>query len=417
VTSITALGTAGLAITSGNFSDSGTISVGTAGTAGVLTISGPFTQSAGSITVYAGHLLTFASLGHASAYPIFKSTVSMLGSGAEIDTDTQLAFSGGTLAVSGAGGTGANTIGGVGGGNLRVYNNGTVDVGSPTAASFLALATGSLTVGALDPNGTGTGGTLNDYFGSGLTMPAAGTLVVKSLGVINMDGAGAGITTGSSGLDIRAADPGATAGTLNTFGTGNTITGSVTNAGIVNVGASGKPASSLGVTGDFSDSGALNVNSGCTLTVTGALGASGTIDMYGAGVTAGSLGLNGGTLTTHGGDAITAPLTNAGTITFVGALHTLSLTGAYTQTAAGTLAMRLDNGSPSINDVFTISAGATLNGTLSLTGLHSLTAGQTWVLIDVGAGVITNDFATIDFPDQGAWLAAKGPPYSVQKLA
>jgi hypothetical protein len=238
--------------------------------------------------------------------------------------------------------------------------------------------------------------------------------VVKSLGVLNMYGAGAGIITGSSGLDIRAADPGTAAGTLQTYGTGNGITGSVGDAGIVNVGASGKPASSLAVTGTFTDSGALNVNNGCTLTVGGALGASGTIDMYGAGVTAAALGLNGGTLTTHGaGDAITAPLTNAGTINFVGALHTLTLTGSYTQTSVGTLEMRLDNGG--VSDAFDVSGTATLDGTLTLTAFGgALNGNQTWFLIYTGGG-LSADFTTINFPDNGNWLSGGVATFFVSK--
>jgi hypothetical protein len=202
---------------------------------------------------------------------------------------------------------------------------------------------------------------------------------------------------------------------LNTFGTGNAITGSVSDAGVVNVGASGSPASSLAVTGTFTDSGALNVNGGCTLTVGGALGVSGTLDMYGAGVTAASLGLNGGTLTTHAGDAITAPLTNAGTITFVGALHTLTVTGSYTQTSAGALQVRVGNGEAS--DALSISAAATLGGTLTVTEYGSdLNAGQTWDIISAGAAITTN-FATWNFPNDGnplwQWVII-GPFYEIK---
>ncbi|HMF20218.1 MAG TPA: hypothetical protein VKE98_23625, partial [Gemmataceae bacterium] len=98
--SISALGPTGLAISSANFSDSGTIAAGSSSMAGSLTISGPFTQSAGTITVNGGSLLTFDSLKDPSAYPVFQSAVSMLG-GATIATDTQLAISGGSLVVTG----------------------------------------------------------------------------------------------------------------------------------------------------------------------------------------------------------------------------------------------------------------------------------------------------------------------------
>src|SRR5262249_42942547 len=148
---------------------------------------------------------------------------------------------------------------------------------------------------------------------------------------------------------------------------------------VINVGSNGGAASSLGVTGSVTASGTVNLNTGCSLGVAGSVGVSGALNMYGGALTAGALTLSGGTLTTNGGggsgDSISAPLTNNGTVTFAGTLHTLTLTGDYTQGSAGTLIFRVANGAT--NDVFTISGGATLAGTLTITAIGTLTAGQT----------------------------------------
>jgi hypothetical protein len=266
--------------------------------------------------------------------------------GTTIATDTQLAFSGATLNAVGAG---AHTIAGIGGsgGNLRVYNTGVINVGtaSPTLATVLTVSTGSVTVGALDPNGTGTGGTLNLYATTTLAMPAAAspsTFDVTALGVINMKGATITMATARvANLNIHMGGSGLANGQLNSLG-----------------------APALG-------------------------------------------------------DVIAGNVVNNGTIAFGGAaLHALGITAAtgggfYTQGPTGTLAMRLDNGE--VNDVLTVAATATLNGTLSLSGLNPLTALQTWDLI--GAAAIGGDFQTRIWPDGGTWVSAVGPPYSVTKAA
>jgi hypothetical protein len=331
--SITAHGTIGMAVTSANFSDSGTITVGTSTTPSALAISGPFTQSAGTITVNAGSTLTFDSLADPSAYPVLEATVNMMGSDAEIDTDTQLAISGGTLTAKGAD---HDIIGGTGG-DVRIYNSGTVDVGvSGTSTATLELDTGSLTVGALDPDGTATGGTVNVYVAATLSMPAAATTSsfdVTALGVVNMYGGTIDMdTTRVGSLDIHAASSGLAAGQLNSNG-----------------------GSLMGMTID---------------------------------------------------DTIDGSVQNDGVISFGGAaLHTLDVSDDFTQDSSGTLDMRLDNSEK--NDKLTVGGTATLDGTLSLTGLHSLSSFQTWTIMTYGAS--SGDFDTVDFPDTNLrWVA--GPP-------
>ena len=55
----------------------------------------------------------------------------------------------------------------------RVYNSGVIDVGNTSASNEFSVTTGSLTVGALDPNGAATGGTVHLYTNSALTMPVS----------------------------------------------------------------------------------------------------------------------------------------------------------------------------------------------------------------------------------------------------
>jgi len=78
---------------------------------------------------------------------------------------------------------------------------------------------------------------------------------------------------------------------------------------------------------------------------------------------------------------------------------------AYTQGTQGTLIFRVGNGS--VKDVFTISGAATLAGTLTITAVGTLTAGQTWDVLLAGVG-ITTDFTTKNFPADGNpdWDAA-----------
>src|SRR5438445_10945455 len=91
---------------------------------------------------------------------------------------------------------------------------------------------------------------------------------------------------------------------------------------------------------------------------------SGGLDMYGAFMLGTADLFLSGILTTHGGlagqgDSITVTsLTNTGTITFVGMLHTLSLGGNYYQ--SGTLEMRIGATSNDYIEAGTANLGGTL---------------------------------------------------------
>jgi hypothetical protein len=112
-----------------------------------------------------------------------------------------------------------------------------------------------------------------------------------------------------------------------------------------------------------------------------------------------------------GGNLIKGNVSNGGTIQFGGAvLHTLGITGDYSQSSSGTLIFRLANGQ--VNDVLTVTGSVTLAGTLRLTTEETLAAGQTWDVMTVG-GVFIGDFTTKVFPQDGNpnWMAFVNIPF------
>lgn len=85
---------------------------------------------------------------------------------------------------------------------------------------------------------------------------------------------------------------------------------------------------------------------------------------------------------------------------------------SYTQSSGSLLEMRLANSEAS--DLIALFGGATLDGVLSLSGTN-LDADQTWTLITTFTG-IANDFAFIDWPEDGTWDWVVNP-YQVTKVA
>jgi hypothetical protein len=141
------------------------------------------------------------------------------------------------------------------------------------------------------------------------------------------------------------------------------------------------------------------------------VGISGTLNMKGAILARGANAVTlSGTLNSVGGggglgDAITGggAFTNTGTITFAGALHTLTLSSAYTQGSAGTLQVRVANGQ--VSDVFAIGGVATLAGTLTVTAYGgTLNPNQVWIVMTFGG--FAGDLTTKNFPDPVGWLGA-----------
>jgi fibronectin-binding autotransporter adhesin len=435
-------GATSLKLSAGSFDDAGILDVGIGGAtpaAGAMTIAGDFVEtSAGTITVAGGSVLTFTTGGNSGANVDLKGTLTLaadgLGVAGVVNASEPLWMDGGTLGSTGGSPMTPKTISG----DVDVYNDGSMNLGTTTApASALSLTGGSLTIGAQAAGLSPTGGTLNLNTGSDLLFPAAAgvtsTFLVSggtSPATVNMNGAAITMAV------ARVATLEVSGGTLNSNGgggMGDVIAGnlSVDNAGTLNVGTTttanvltvdGSVTVGAQAPGQTSTGGTVNDNTGSTLSVPGAMGGGSTfvvqgssavVNMFGAGITVGgvpSLDLEGGVLNTDGtstggGDLITGSLTNNGTVSFGGsALHTLTVTAAYAQGSNGTLDERLANGSngTGLSDVLAIGGAATLDGTVNLSG-QGLNGNQTWTVLTTGGGIIGN-FSTIDFPnDNGVW--------------
>ncbi len=206
-------------------------------------------------------------------------------------------------------------------------------------------AGGSLLTGVLQVYGTVanyisgvlTGGTWT--VGNGAALELFGANITTNAAAIGISGAGsaiysdAGLTDALAGLTANAAGASFTVGSGAAF----SAAGPFSNAGAVTI-ASG---------GSFSTGGAYTQSAGST-TVDGLL-------------SAGNVQLNGGNL--NGAGTIAADVTNAATVS----PGTLTITGTYTQTAAGTLNIALGGDSPAGPFGQLAVAGiATLTGTLNV---------------------------------------------------
>jgi hypothetical protein len=344
------------------------------------------------------------------------ATLSAAGSffitGATIITATTQGSGGGTLTLSGG----------------SFDDSGTINVGSATSPSSLT-ASGNFV--------ENSDGTITVFGGSTLTFQTGGSSSATAdiKGALKLAGSGVGNATVSNAQALWV-----DGGTLTvtggfTAGAGNVITGDVGvfNTGTVTVGTS-TTASTLSLTGGSltvgasapglsNTGGTLTLNSGASLKFPAAAGVTSTfvvqggpssavVNMNGATITmdtvrVASLDLESGVLSSNStGDTITGNLTNNGTVEFTGALHTLTVSGSYTQDLDGTLEIRLNNGAAS--DKLAIGGSATLDGTLDRIPQDSLTADQTWTVMTYAAH--TGDFSTVNFPNDGnpAWSKTTG---------
>jgi hypothetical protein len=186
-----------------------------------------------------------------------------------------------------------------------------------------------------------------------------------------------------------------------------TITGVVSQAGTLTLGTAGGGAGSLSISGagyNVDTGGLTTLNLGSTLSYSGSTQIldSGTILMLGATLrTASGVSLTGGALDSEArGDAIAGDVTNSGVLNVTGSPHTLTITGNYTQTGAGTLDLRID--STGGNYLLSVGGVATLGGTLDVTASGGIAPiNESWYLIKTGGGIVRN-FATIALPPPSA---------------
>jgi fibronectin-binding autotransporter adhesin len=337
-------------------SDAVTVGAGSGGGTFSMTSCSSHQYPSSTITVNASSILSYHGILNATNTSWdMEGTLTMVGGGSgaatTIITDEGL-MDAGTMNVLGTG----NVISGIDGvgGNLCVVN-GVFNVGlppdpeteSPNPGDF-EVTDGSLTIGALSADLPGGAGTVNLQPDSELTVSSpTGAAFTIKGGTVNL--LGHNVITSSVDLDIRG-------GTLDA--------------------ADGTPGATLADTAVAAD-----VNNGGTFKIARTVFVQGN-------------------------------LTNTGTIQYYGTyLQLLDVTGNYTQSSGGTLAMRLANGD---NDVLEVGGTATVAGTLQLTGLETLAAGA-WDIITAGP-TSGGNFATIVWPDADAWVGAfAGGVYTVSK--
>jgi hypothetical protein len=295
---------------------------------------------------------------------------------------TTLAFNGGTMAL-----TNGSTLTSVGTGLLTLSATfATVTITGNVTANTFTISGGSL-------QGTGTftvnnkldftGGGINDPNGT-VSIPVGATLLVEgnanksfSGGTLNL----AGTTTWKDSGDFN--DGGGTVNNLSgaTFTIQNAQTlgsGTFNNSGTLLKTSIGE--TNVSVFATFNNTGTIDVQAG-TLNVASDLvqNAGTTIVESGTTLQVGAFGrslkLNGGTLTGTG--MIVGDVNNAATVRPGGASSagTLSMTGNYTQTAAGNLVINVGGFTPGSSlSQLAVSGSATLAGVLSLNSVSGFTA-------------------------------------------
>jgi hypothetical protein len=302
-----------------------------------------------------------------------------------------LAFNGGTMTLSNG-----STFSGAG----LLTQSGTFSTlnitGSVTAATFTIAAgnlqgSGTFTVtGTLD----WTGGNINNANGI-VSIPVGATLLLEgnadksfSGGTLNL----AGTTTWKDSGNFNLGGSGTInnlAGATFTIQNGQTLGGGhFNNAGALIKSDTGMTKVSTFITfintgtidvqaGDLNFAGSWVQNAGATTIETGA-----TLEV--GSFIGGSLSLNGGTLSGTG--TLSGDLNNAGTVLpgSASAAGTLSVTGKYTQTAGGTLAINVGGTTPGSGfSQLAVGGSATLAGTLSLNAINGFTAalGNTFTVV------------------------------------
>ena len=296
---------------------------------------------------------------------------------------------------------------------------------NPSAALSVATTVAVNSGGAIGVAATGASlasagdlsnaGTVNVANGGSLTV---GSLIAQSdltnspSGTLNVD---AGTSPGGSSVAVFGTL--ANTGSVN-IGNGNltapttVAVGGLQNAGALQVsGASATDTADLNVAGNAANILAVSVGSFANLTVIGSANAytqgcpgflclasttvNGTLTAPAVDITAGVLQ---GVGTING--AVTNGGVTAGGSYYASAPGTLTINGSYTQTAAGVLAETLASGASGIvQSALDITGSVALEGTLQINTLHglTLTAGQTFNIMNFTSGGLAGEFATLEY--------------------
>jgi hypothetical protein len=327
------------------FNNAGTVNAesGTLSLAAVAQVSVP------SLTGGTWHVFTNSTLNLNGGVSLTTSsgTIILDGSNANFTNIPNLATNNGTVTLQGN--TGFTTAG-------DFTNNGTLDV----EAGSTFTVNGSLT--------NFSGGTLTDgtYLIAG-TFQFAASGIQTDAAAISLTGTAAAITDLSGNNLLNGLTSITAAGSLSLVGSNLTV-GNLTSAGAVSIDA----GSTL--------SGGTYAQTGGTTVVDGTLAT-------------GPVGLQGGTLSGTG--TIIGDLTNAASVSIgdTSTTGTLTLTGNYTQTGAGTLIVKL--AAVGEADRLVVQGEATLDGTLNvvLVGSYVPLTGDQFVVVTTGgseAGAFAN---------------------------
>jgi hypothetical protein len=291
------------------------------------------------------------------------------GSTTEVGLVGQLELDGATLnggaAVTGAGSV---TVGGFSG--QMAVSNGAATIDN------LTVSGGTVTINA---NASLEVGTLNQ---SGGTITGAGTLTVDNALVWT-----GGTMSGAGSTEVQGAGE---------VGGGSPFGPTLSGRTLDNFGAFTVDGGSNLL---FASNATLNNQPGGTLV----LGNNTSLgNFFGSSGKLNNAGLIEDTGSTHQATInLSAPVANSGTISLQGILN---ISGAYTQTADGTLNIVLSPGSPVANGELKVSGQATLDGTLNVTtqGTISPTAGETFTIMTFNG--VTGDFANFTGLDLGNGL-------------
>ena len=305
----------------------------------------------GGTSTFAGSLTSkvFALQGNAATTAIFNnpsavtfqtlSSIGMIGGTADISVSGSFGWSGGTVT-----GSGLFTIGGG-------------DIATFALATFLDGRT-------IVNNGTFT------YFPNANALTLSNGAAITNNGTFTLQ-TDTAINVGSGGGSF------ANAGTFQkTIGTGtSTFAPAFTNTSLVNL-----------TTGTLHFAGGFTQSAGTTALAGGNLSSPFAI------------GINGGLL--KGNGTIAAPVNNAGTVASGTSPGTLTITGLYTQTSAGTLAMEIGGTTPGTQyDQLVLSQTPVLDGAMNVTlfGGFTPSEGQTFDLV-TWPSAPASTFATESFP-------------------